>query len=193
MNEPPVTLMVETAGGVLIQRIGAASPLRADIARGSAAEEATQDAAALWGLPDFVYRPVVLPVGSGSRELGDRLMSAAAADPLLTGLPRELVTFQWHEDTCDRPRGAVLLASSPAYPNRALRFSRAHGVRFHPEVSVEMAREWGRGVRPRGVARPYSRPGSLPGSIRENETSAAEMRSHGQAMFERWLEAAVAV
>lgn len=66
--------MVETAAGVLIQRIGAASPLRADIARGPAAEEATQDAAALWGLPDFVYRPAVLPVGSGSRELGDRLM-----------------------------------------------------------------------------------------------------------------------
>ena len=38
---------------------------------GHAAEEAIHDAAALWGLPDFTYRPALRKVGSGTRELGD--------------------------------------------------------------------------------------------------------------------------
>jgi len=64
-------LIVETAGGVLVRTVESASPLRDDIRRGDAAEEATRDAAAEWGLPDFVYRPAQLAVGSGSREVGD--------------------------------------------------------------------------------------------------------------------------
>lgn len=36
-----------------------------------AAEVATHDAAAVWGLPDFVFRPKLASVGSGTRELGD--------------------------------------------------------------------------------------------------------------------------
>jgi len=74
MNESPTTVMVETARGVLVREIPGASPLRSDIARGKAAEEATHDAAALWGLADFVHRPSVLHLGSGTRELGDGLL-----------------------------------------------------------------------------------------------------------------------
>jgi len=71
------------------------------------------------------------------------LTEAAAADPVFAGLPDELVTLQWHEDTFDLPEGATLLASSPACRNQAFRFARAYGVQFHLEVSAEMAREWG--------------------------------------------------
>jgi hypothetical protein len=39
-----------------------------------AAEHATRSAVARWGLPDFVYRPVVRRLGSGTRELGDVLL-----------------------------------------------------------------------------------------------------------------------
>ena len=67
----------------------------------------------------------------------------AAADPVFAGLPRELLTLQWHGDTFSLPDGAVLLASSPAYPNQAFRWGRyAYGVQFHLELSREMAAEW---------------------------------------------------
>lgn len=66
-----IRVIVETAGGVLLRTVESASPLRDDVRRGDAAEGATRDAASLWGLPDFVYRPTQLTVGSGSRELGD--------------------------------------------------------------------------------------------------------------------------
>src|SRR5229473_3431996 len=73
-NESALTVMVETPGGLLIRTIGSASPLREDMSRGKAAKHATQSAAALWGLPDFVYRPTVIPTPSGSRELGDGIL-----------------------------------------------------------------------------------------------------------------------
>jgi hypothetical protein len=74
-NEPPeqseVKLFVETKAGVMVRTVPAASPLRPDKDRGYAAEDATRDAASIWGLPDFVYHPEVSKVGSGSREIGD--------------------------------------------------------------------------------------------------------------------------
>lgn len=39
--------------------------------KGAAAEDAAIDAASMWGLPDFVFRPEVIAKGSGRRELGD--------------------------------------------------------------------------------------------------------------------------
>jgi hypothetical protein len=69
-----VTLIVETPAGVLVRRVPNAMPLQTDIDRGEAAEEAVHDAAAIWGLPDFIYRGRVVGVGSGAREIGDNLL-----------------------------------------------------------------------------------------------------------------------
>jgi hypothetical protein len=73
-DEETLTLIVETPAGVLVRRIPNAMALRSDIQPGEAAEEAVHDAAAIWGLPDFVYRGKVIPVGSGAREIGDNLL-----------------------------------------------------------------------------------------------------------------------
>jgi hypothetical protein len=69
-----LTLIVETARGVMARTIPSASPLRTDRSHGSAAEAATHDAAAIWGMPDFVFLPETLAVGSGRRELGDGII-----------------------------------------------------------------------------------------------------------------------
>jgi hypothetical protein len=66
-----LTLLVETARGTMVRLIPNASPLGASARQGYAAEEATHNAAAVWGLPDFVFQPGTTSVGSGSRELGD--------------------------------------------------------------------------------------------------------------------------
>jgi hypothetical protein len=69
-----LSVLVETRAGVFRRRVPPASPLRQDIVQGRAAEQATHDSAALWGLPDFVYRAELRKLGSGSRELGDGIL-----------------------------------------------------------------------------------------------------------------------
>jgi GMP synthase-like glutamine amidotransferase len=64
-------------------------------------------------------------------------------DPLFKGLGNELRVFQWHEDTFDLPRGAVLLARSPGCRNQAFRYNGSiYGVQFHLEVDREMIDNW---------------------------------------------------
>jgi hypothetical protein len=73
-EERELTLIVETPAGVLVRRVPNAMGLRTDVERGEAAEEAVHDSAAIWGLPDFIYRGRVVAVGSGAREVGDNLI-----------------------------------------------------------------------------------------------------------------------
>jgi hypothetical protein len=72
--EGGLTLVLETDAGTLYREIPPAMPLRLTTEQGKAAEEATHSAAALWGMPDFVFKPKVLAVGSGVRELGDGIV-----------------------------------------------------------------------------------------------------------------------
>jgi GMP synthase (glutamine-hydrolysing) len=73
------------------------------------------------------------------------LTADGLADPVLSAIGPRFAALQWHGDTFDIPAGAAGLASSPAYPNQAMRFGRvAYGVQFHVEVTDEMFAEWGR-------------------------------------------------
>ncbi|MFD4231384.1 hypothetical protein [Streptomyces sp. NPDC058545] len=74
MDTETLTLIVDTADGVYERVIPHASPLRAHPRRGTAAEMAVQDAAATWGLPDFVMAPSVERKGRGVREISDGLL-----------------------------------------------------------------------------------------------------------------------
>jgi GMP synthase (glutamine-hydrolysing) len=117
------------------------------------------------------------------------LTDAAAADPVFADLPRELLTLQWHSDTFSLPEGAVLLASSPAYPNQAFRWGRcAYGVQFHLELSREMAAEWADVPEYSEALARVLGPGSATALVAELGANADELRAHGRQMFERWLE-----
>jgi GMP synthase-like glutamine amidotransferase len=111
-------------------------------------------------------------------------------DTVFSGIPPKLLTFQWHGETFDVPEGAVLLASSPAYPNQAFRWKeKAYGVQFHVEVSADMAEQWaqvpdyaaalGR-VLGAGAARKV-----VGDVLHEQET----LHSYARRMFENWLKA----
>ncbi|WP_328647157.1 hypothetical protein OHS58_03855 [Amycolatopsis sp. NBC_00348] len=69
-----LTLVIETDSGTAIRRVPDVSPLSDGETQGYAAEDAIRDAAATWGLPDFVFLPEQQRVGSGVRELGDGLL-----------------------------------------------------------------------------------------------------------------------
>lgn len=68
------TLLVTTEHGVFERTIAPATPLNNHVDRGGAAERAAQDAAATWGLPDFVIAPLVEQKGRGVREISDGLL-----------------------------------------------------------------------------------------------------------------------
>ncbi len=50
--------------------------------------------------------------------------------------------FQWHGDTFNLPKGATLLASSPAFKHQAFKFGSCHAFQFHIEVTQEMIQSW---------------------------------------------------
>ncbi|MFJ5879794.1 hypothetical protein [Kitasatospora cineracea] len=69
-----LTLIVNTPEGTFERVVPHASPLRHHPRRGAAAETAVKDAAATWGLPDFVMTPCVERKGRGVREVSDGLL-----------------------------------------------------------------------------------------------------------------------
>jgi GMP synthase (glutamine-hydrolysing) len=118
------------------------------------------------------------------------LTDDALTDPVFAGLPRDIITLQWHGDTFELPDGAVSLAGTQAYPNQAFRWgTKAYGVQFHLEVSVPMAKEWATVPAYEEYLDRVLGPGSLPKLIEDLEGENERMRSHGRAMFERWLDA----
>ena len=67
--------LIETAAGAAMRRIPPALPPRLAGDHGKAVEDVAQGAAMLWGMPDFVFRPLIRRVGTGSRELGDGVLT----------------------------------------------------------------------------------------------------------------------
>lgn len=72
-----------------------------------------------------------------------RLTPEGRRDPLFAGIPEEMTTFQWHDDSFSLPTGAVLLASSRTCAGQAFRFGdNAYGLQFHPEVDQAVVTLW---------------------------------------------------
>ena len=70
------------------------------------------------------------------------LEKAAKSDPLVKGSDDKMTVFQWHEDTFDLPKGALLLARNNGM-NQAFRFQDfVWGFQFHIEVDEKMIASW---------------------------------------------------
>jgi GMP synthase (glutamine-hydrolysing) len=116
------------------------------------------------------------------------LTDAARNDPVFKGLPRTLLTFQWHGDTFDLPNGAVLLAGSSLYPAQAFRWGRvAYGVQFHVEVTPDLAASWGDVPEYRDALEEVLGPGSLERVIKELRSNSDLLLGAAREMFQRWL------
>jgi GMP synthase (glutamine-hydrolysing) len=123
--------------------------------------------------------------------LAVELTESGKADPVLGGLPASIDTLQWHGDTFELPGGAVLLASSPAYPHQALRVGRvAYAVQFHVEVTQAMGEEWAAVPGYIDYADRVLGPGGIDRLLAEFRASAPLMQQHARSMFERWCDLA---
>jgi GMP synthase (glutamine-hydrolysing) len=83
--------------------------------------------------PGFAPEVGVLPV---------TLTEDGVCDPVLGGLPEAFPVLEWHSDTFGLPDGAVLLATSEAYPHQAFRVGSAYALQFHAEANWRFAANW---------------------------------------------------
>lgn len=114
-------------------------------------------------------------------------------DPVFSVLPKRLLTLQWHGDTFDLPRGAVLLASSASYRHQAFRWRRAYGLQFHLEVSPQAVRAWGDIPAYAEALESVLGTGALPRLLDDFEQVHQAMRSNALGLFRRWLDLDVVV
>lgn len=74
MKSNEVTLVIETNDGLIMRTIRGASLLAEDTPRGEAVESSSRQAAAKWGLPDFIFEPAHEQSGAGVREVSDGVL-----------------------------------------------------------------------------------------------------------------------
>jgi GMP synthase-like glutamine amidotransferase len=123
--------------------------------------------------------------------LAVELTAAGVDDPVLGALPPAIDTLQWHGDTFDLPEGAVLLASSPAYPHQAFRVGRAaYAVQFHVEVTEAMGEEWAAVPAYAEYADRVLGPGGSDRLLAEFRVSSPLMQQHARGLLERWCDLA---
>jgi hypothetical protein len=82
-DDPELTVVVATASGVFESRVRGPLPLEQTETVGVGAEKAARDAVSMWGLPDFIMRPVVERKGSGVREISDGIIVAGKRGVIL--------------------------------------------------------------------------------------------------------------
>ncbi len=74
MSDPSIRLVIQTSDGTFVRSVQPAAVLPEGVPVGYAAEDATRDAAAFWGLPDFIFRSGLHTRGSATREAGDAIV-----------------------------------------------------------------------------------------------------------------------
>jgi GMP synthase-like glutamine amidotransferase len=114
---------------------------------------------------------------------------AGRADAVMGPCQWPLTTLQWHSDTFELPSGAVLLASSDAYPHQAFRVgTTVYGVQFHIEVDAALADEWGRVPEYVASAEEVLGDGGAARLLGEVRSAAPEMLTQARALFGRWVD-----
>ncbi len=105
-------------------------------------------------------------------------------DPLLLGLPNEIMAFHWHGDTFTLPPGAVRLAESASYPHQIFKLgTNAYGFQCHLETTEEMIKNWisiySKELEPQGPIRV--------GPIESNlHANALELKNTADKIFSRF-------
>ncbi len=88
----------------------------------------------------------VLRAPEAVREIGFReveVLPAGVDDALLAAFAPAAMVFQFHEDACELPAGAELLATNDDTAVQAFRVGdRAYGVQFHFEVTAREIATW---------------------------------------------------
>jgi GMP synthase-like glutamine amidotransferase len=127
------------------------------------------------------------PIAAGA-EIGltpIRLLPAAAADPLLAGVPALAAAVQWHSlEAQTLPADAVVLAASDRCANQAFRLGDgAWGVQWHPEVLADITAGWARAEQAELAAQGLDG-AAVVGAVREAEH---RLRTTWTVLADNWI------
>jgi len=92
--------------------------------------------------------------------------------------------YHWHREGFDLPAGAEHLASHPDFPAQAIRYGKAFGLQFHPEVDRRIALRWWNATENPGAAK------GAQGRDEQQDLGArhdAAVESWFKAFLDRWL------
>lgn len=76
------------------------------------------------------------------KEIGWFEVFKVGDDEIFKDFPERFVTFHWHGDTFDLPKGAKRVFSSDIYQNQCFVYGKAVGIQFHLEVNTQMVELW---------------------------------------------------
>ena len=126
----------------------------------------------------------------GRKEIGwaPLTLTAAGCDSPLAALADDTPVLHWHGDTFDLPTGAVLLASTDAYPHQAFAWGqRALGLQFHLETTARGLERWFIGH----AGEIAQTPGlSVPALRAATARHAAVAEARGRQCLTAWLDQA---
>ena len=94
------------------------------------------------------------------------------SSPYFADFPSPFLAAQWHSDTFDLPKRATLLATNEACPHQAFSHRNCLAVQFHPELTLDRAREW-----VEEYAGELAQYGKAPEQVREELVSSHEERA----------------
>ncbi len=100
-------------------------------------------------------------------------------------LDRPTRMYQWHQEGFGLPEGAVRLATDPAFPNQAIRFGKAFGLQFHPEVDASHYSFWLEQL-PHALTRPGAQPREA--QMAEAVESDAKTARWFEDFLDTWLK-----
>lgn len=129
---------VVIGGGLVPVRDAAAhAPMRAELAL---IESALAEDVPFLGIclgAQLLAHTLGAPVTQGEAEAGYCPLEPLSLE--LSGLER---VFQWHWEGFGLPAGAERLARSACYDTQAIRYGRAYGFQFHPDVRPKDIPDW---------------------------------------------------
>lgn len=118
------------------------------------------------------------------------LTSAGREDPVISAIGAPLTAFQNHYEAVRNIPGAVALATGGACAVQAFRLGRAvYGVQFHPEVTIDIVRDW---IRVFGGKFCQDEPRLLTDLDRQFRDHFARYREVCNALVGGWMSRAIA-
>lgn len=106
------------------------------------------------------------------------------------GAPAEHTVFHWHQESFELPRGAELLASSPACPHQAFAIGPHLALQFHVEVDEHKLADWSTSAHPSFLRQQRQHPATVQSgnAMREQGTTALPAQQRLAArIYQRWL------
>ena len=116
----------------------------------------------------------------------------AAANYWLSGLPDSFTAFHWHGETFSIPEAATNILTSQHCPNQAFVIGNTLAMQCHVEMKPEMVIKWAT-IHAADIATVADSIQSYEQQVESLDEKIAELQSHADQLYTRWLQPLVKI